>query len=56
MANHNGKELNPDGYKLSNKKLKNSIVGLYDSLVNDLGHNDFDFQVTGGDRYDSCPF
>ena len=48
----NGRELNPDGYRLSNRKLRNSIADLYDNLVKEFGNDDFEFQVTGGDRYE----
>ena len=45
-----GTELNPDGYQISNKKLRNSIIGLYDELKAEYGDR-LEFQITGGDRY-----
>ena len=44
-------ELNPDGYQLSNSKLKKSVSDLYDGLVNKYGKNSLEFKITGGDRY-----
>lgn len=46
----NGRELNPKGYKLSNKKLRNSIRNLYDSLKAEYGDS-LNLRVSGGDRY-----
>ena len=44
-------KLNPDNYQLSNSALRTEVENLYNGLVNDLGQNNFEFQVTGGDRY-----
>ena len=49
--NVNGRELNPGNYQLNNPILRAEVKSLYKGLVNDLGHNNFEFQVTGGDRY-----
>lgn len=47
----NGKELNPGKYELSNRKLRLAIKKLYMGLIDEVGHSNFDFEVTGGDRY-----
>ena len=47
----NGRELNPDKYVLNNPYMADNIAKLYRGLVEKLGHSNFQFQVTGGDRY-----
>ena len=47
----NGRELNPDGYVLDNEVLRDNIASLYTDLSNELGTDQFQFKVTGGDRY-----
>ena len=49
--NVNGMELNPENFLLSNPRVRAEVKNLYKGLVNDLGHNNFEFKVTGGDRY-----
>jgi hypothetical protein len=46
-----GRELNPDGYVLTNSVLRSNIAQLYQEIVNKVGNDRFTFQVTGGDRY-----
>ena len=46
-----GRELNPDGYVLENDALRENIAALYTDLVKELGTDQFQFRVTGGDRY-----
>ena len=46
-----GRELNPDNYVLNNPHMEENIIKLYKLLVEELGHANFQFQVTGGDRY-----
>jgi hypothetical protein len=45
------RELNPDGYVLANETLRHEVAVLYTDLSNALGTEDFQFKVTGGDRY-----
>ncbi len=46
-----GRNLNPEGMVIGNLALKQNIAKLYVSLVSKLGTSDFQFKVTGGDRY-----
>lgn len=46
-----GRELNPRNYVLGNIFMKENIKKLYKKLVEELGHDNFDFIITGGDRY-----
>jgi RHS repeat-associated protein len=45
------RELNPDNIVLKNSKLRNNVKQLYEGLVDDMGTDSFQYQVTGGDRY-----
>ncbi|MBC6429313.1 MAG: hypothetical protein GDA55_08845, partial [Cellvibrionales bacterium] len=47
----NDRELNPDGYALGNDALRDEVASLYKNLSNELGTENFQFKVTGGDRY-----
>ena len=49
--NVNGRELNPDNYALSNPAFPENIASLYTNLVSEIGNDDFQFKITGGDRY-----
>ena len=49
----NGININPKGFTLSNASLRNSVKSLYLELENELGYGNFEFQVSGGDRYHS---
>ncbi len=49
----NGRDLNPGNFTLSNPALRTGIINLYTGIVNDLGHSNFEFEVTGGGRYHS---
>ena len=46
-----GRELNPDGYVLDNDILRENIAALYTDMVNEMGTDQFQFRVTGGDRF-----
>ncbi len=46
-----GRELNPDGVVLGNETLRAEVSKLYSDLTGRLGTDDFQFKVTGGDRY-----
>lgn len=46
-----GRELNPENNVLRNEGLKHSIASLYTRLILSLKTANFQFQVTGGDRY-----
>ncbi len=46
-----GFNLNPDGYVLSNQNLRNNIRSLYSGLADKYGAGNFEFKITGGDRY-----
>ena len=46
-----GRELNPDNYALSNSAFPGNIASLYTNLVSEVGNDDFQFKITGGDRY-----
>lgn len=46
-----GRELNPDGYVLKNDALRKNIATLYTDLVKEMETDQFQFRVTGGDRY-----
>lgn len=48
-----GRNINPDGFILSNASLRNSVKSLYIGIENEMGHGNFEFQVTGGDRFHS---
>jgi len=48
---YNSRELNPGRYVLSNTRVIIGVLQLYMGLVYTIGHEDFDYQVTGGDRY-----
>jgi RHS repeat-associated protein len=45
------RELNPNEYVLKNGKVRSGVKDLYDGLVDEMKTEDFDYQVTGGDRY-----
>lgn len=45
------RELNPDNYVLGNIYMQKNIIKLYKELVNILQTSNFEFKVTGGDRY-----
>jgi hypothetical protein len=47
-----GRELNPEKYVLNNPRMEENIAKLYKALMEELGHSNFQFQVTGGDRYE----
>lgn len=51
IVSETARELNPNNYVLKNEKLRKAVKNLYDGLFDDLGHENFDFQVTGGDRF-----
>jgi len=46
-----GRELNPEGYVISNEIVRTEVAALYSALVQELDTDDFTFQVTGGDRF-----
>ncbi|MHB9147170.1 MAG: hypothetical protein ACYC2U_01770, partial [Candidatus Amoebophilus sp.] len=54
----NGKELNPENFVLNNSYMAENVINLYKALVEELkDHPDpkvrnFQFKVTGGDRYE----
>ncbi|HCI55159.1 MAG TPA: hypothetical protein DFI01_04450 [Bacteroidales bacterium] len=45
------RELNPDNYVLKNNKVRSNVKQLYEGLVDVMGTEEFQFMVTGGDRY-----
>jgi len=44
-------KLNPDNYQLSNPAVRAEVEKLYGGLVEEVGHTNFEFKITGGDRY-----
>ena len=46
-----GRELNPNNYALSNINFPENIANLYSNLVEKVGNDNFQFKITGGDRY-----
>jgi len=50
-SNSLSSKLNPDNFQLSNPTLRAEVENLYGSLVEEVGHTNFEFKVTGGDRY-----
>lgn len=46
-----GRELNPDNYVVKNGKLRGNVRDLYEGLVDAMETQDFQYKVTGGDRY-----
>jgi len=43
--------LNPDRYVLGNSQVRENVAEVYKGIVKEVGNSDFEFQVTGGDRY-----
>jgi len=41
----------PDNYQLSNPAVRAEVEKLYGGLVDEVGHTNFEFKITGGDRY-----
>ena len=43
--------MNPDRYVLANPQVRENVGQVYENIAKEAGNTEFEFQVTGGDRY-----